>query len=139
MALFDFLLDDEERSRRFRQRLQAQQGFDQVNEAQRRGAVLSQAAELNEECDRLHGQLQEAKADLAKSRALYRLSLIKQDGLVHTIRHLKEKWQPLEASEADLKQSINPLVKRMIDSVENSPEAMASIDARVNEAFPHAS
>ena len=137
MALFDFFTSDQERSRRFRQRIQSQQGFDQVAEARRRGTILAQAAELDEECNRLHSELQGAKADLATAQAIHRRSLIKQQGLVLVIAHLKEHWQPCDEAEANWKQDIKPFVQRMIDVVENDPKALAHIAQRIKEqAFP---
>lgn len=119
--------DAEESSRRFRQRLQANEGFTQVNEAQRRGSTLMAALEVSEECDALSDKVRELNDQLTRSKALNRLTMIQNRGLLETVKHLKEAWVPSDPKESPLKENINPLVKQNIDRMEG--------DAAVNNAI----
>src|SRR5690606_13931755 len=106
----------EERSQRSRER----QAWDRVDE-------------LNEECEELGEEVRSLRDQLARSKALNRLTMIQNRGLVETIRHLRKSWTPENPQELAYKEKISPLIELKIGQVESDAEVVRQIESELDQ------
>lgn len=109
------------------------QGSSDTSDAARASRARMESVDLAGEVEEQAEEIAQLREQLTKSKALNRLSLIQNKGLLDTVRHLRRAWNPTDPAEAALKDDMKPLLYGKIDEVAQNPEELKKIDEKIEQ------